>query len=55
LVHDAYLCLVSQNLPDWESRMHFFGVAAHLIRQIPDPGAARFPVGHLNTPGPSAQ
>ena len=55
LVHEAYLRLVSQNLPDWESRAHFFGVAAHLIRQIPDPGAARFPVGHLNTPGPSAQ
>ncbi len=26
--------LVAQNLPDWESRSHFFGVAAHLMRQI---------------------
>lgn len=34
LVHEAYLRLVSQNLPDWESRAHFFGVAAHLMRQI---------------------
>ena len=34
LVHEAYLRLVSQDLPDWESRSHFFGVAAHLMRQI---------------------
>jgi len=34
LVHEAYLRLVGQNLPDWESRSHFFGVAAHLMRQI---------------------
>ncbi|SPE41316.1 RNA polymerase, sigma-24 subunit, ECF subfamily [Candidatus Sulfopaludibacter sp. SbA3] len=34
LVHEAYLRLVGQNLPDWESRAHFFGVAAHLMRQI---------------------
>jgi RNA polymerase sigma factor (TIGR02999 family) len=34
LVHEAYLRLVGQHLPDWESRSHFFGVAAHLMRQI---------------------
>jgi RNA polymerase sigma-70 factor, ECF subfamily len=34
LVHEAYLRLVAQNLPDWSSRAHFFGVAAHLMRQI---------------------
>ncbi len=34
LVHEAYLRLVSQKLPDWESRAHFFGVAAHLMRQV---------------------
>ncbi len=34
LVHEAYLRLVSQNLPDWENRAHFFGVAAHLMRQV---------------------
>src|SRR5580765_4695509 len=34
LVHEAYLRLIAQQLPDWESRSHFFGVAAHLLRQI---------------------
>ena len=34
VVHEAYVRLVSQNMPDWESRSHFFGVAAHLMRQI---------------------
>lgn len=34
LIHEAYLQLVSQDLPDWESRAHFFGVAAQLMRQI---------------------
>ncbi len=26
--------LVQQQLPDWESRSHFFGVAAYLMRQL---------------------
>src|SRR4051812_26886700 len=34
LVHEAYLRLVAQDLPDWESRSHFFGVAAQLMRQV---------------------
>mgnify|MGYP002783940815 CR=1 FL=1 len=34
LVHEAYLRLVQQKLPDWESRSHFFGVAAYLMRQL---------------------
>ncbi|MGC9944945.1 MAG: sigma-70 family RNA polymerase sigma factor [Bryobacteraceae bacterium] len=34
LVHEAYLRLVAQDLPDWQSRAHFFGVAARLMRQI---------------------
>ena len=34
LIHEAYLRLVAQDLPDWQSRAHFFGVAAHLMRQI---------------------
>jgi RNA polymerase sigma factor (TIGR02999 family) len=34
LVHEAYIRLVAQNMPDWECRSHFFGVAAHLMRQI---------------------
>src|SRR5207244_413069 len=34
LVHEAYLRLVGHDLPDWQSRSHFFGVAAQLMRQI---------------------
>jgi RNA polymerase sigma factor (TIGR02999 family) len=34
LVHEAYVRLVGQNLPEWRSRAHFFGVAAQLMRQI---------------------
>jgi len=34
LVHEAYLRLVDQKSPDWEGRSHFFGIAAHLMRQI---------------------
>ena len=26
--------LVAQDMPDWECRSHFYGVAAHLMRQI---------------------
>jgi RNA polymerase sigma factor (TIGR02999 family) len=34
LVHEAYLRLVGQRLPDWKNRAHFFGVASQLMRQI---------------------
>lgn len=34
LVHELYLELVSHQLPDWESRSHFYGIAAHRMRQI---------------------
>jgi RNA polymerase sigma factor (TIGR02999 family) len=34
LVNEAYMRLVAQEMPDWEGRSHFFGVAAHLMRQI---------------------
>lgn len=34
LVHEAYVRMVAQNMPDWQCRSHFFGVAAHLMRQI---------------------
>lgn len=34
LVHEAYVRLVGGELPDWQSRSHFFGVAAHLMRQV---------------------
>jgi RNA polymerase sigma-70 factor (ECF subfamily) len=34
LVHEAYLRLVNQKNPSWQSRSHFFGIAARLMRQI---------------------
>ena len=41
LIHEAYLQLVGQELPDFQSRAHFFGVAAHVMRQILIAGARR--------------
>ena len=34
LVHEVYMRMLGQNLPDWQNRAHFFGVAARLMRQI---------------------
>jgi RNA polymerase sigma-70 factor (ECF subfamily) len=34
LVHEAYARLVQQNQPNYTSRAHFMGVAAHIMRQI---------------------
>lgn len=34
LVHEAYLRLVGQRDVNWQSRAHFFGVAAQLMRRI---------------------
>ena len=34
LVHEAYLRLFDQAKVEWQDRSHFFGVAAHCIRQI---------------------
>lgn len=34
LINEAYLRLIKQNFPEWQSRRHFFGVAAQLMRQI---------------------
>jgi RNA polymerase sigma factor (TIGR02999 family) len=34
LVHEAFLRLVDQTRTDWQSRAHFFGVAANVIRNI---------------------
>jgi len=34
LVHEAYLRLIGLNPPQWESRSHFFAIAAQLMRQI---------------------
>ena len=34
LIHEAYLRLIDQSLPQFNSRTHFFGVAAQIMRQI---------------------
>jgi RNA polymerase sigma factor (TIGR02999 family) len=34
LVHEAYLRLIAQSLPEWRNRAHFFAVAAQIMRQI---------------------
>jgi RNA polymerase sigma factor (TIGR02999 family) len=34
LVHEAYMRLAGQSPPQWQNRAHFFGIAAHLMRQI---------------------
>ena len=34
LVHEAYMRLVGQDQPDYQSRAHFYGVAAQVMRQI---------------------
>jgi RNA polymerase sigma factor (TIGR02999 family) len=34
LIHEAYLRLIDQKQPDWESRSQFYRFAAHLMRQI---------------------
>ena len=34
LVHEAYLRLIGLNSAQWESRTHFFAIAAQLMRQI---------------------
>jgi RNA polymerase sigma-70 factor (ECF subfamily) len=34
LIHEAYLRMVDQTLPEFNSRSHFYGVAAHYMRQI---------------------
>lgn len=34
LIHEAYLRLAAQRDVEWQSRSHFFGVAAHLMRLI---------------------
>jgi RNA polymerase sigma factor (TIGR02999 family) len=34
LVHEAYFKLVGQNRVQWQSRAHFFGIAAQMMRRI---------------------
>lgn len=34
LVHEAYVRMTGQDLPQWQNRAHFFAVAAQIMRQI---------------------
>jgi len=34
LIHEAYMQLVRQDVPDFQSRAHFYGAAAHIMRQL---------------------
>ncbi|HKI04103.1 MAG TPA: sigma-70 family RNA polymerase sigma factor [Thermoanaerobaculia bacterium] len=34
LIHEAYLRLADQRLPQWQNRAHFYGIAARVMRQI---------------------
>ena len=34
LIHESYLRMVEQDMPKWQNRAHFFGIAARLMRQI---------------------
>ncbi len=34
IVHDAYLRLIERNGVEWQSRSHFVGTLAHMMRQI---------------------
>ena len=34
LINEAYVRLIAQNVPSWQSRTHFYGIAAQLMRQI---------------------
>ena len=34
LVHEAYMRMVDQSVPQFKNRAHFFGIAANLMRQI---------------------
>ncbi len=34
LINEAYLRLVKHDFPEWQSRRHFYGVAAQVMRQV---------------------
>lgn len=34
LVHEVFLKIAEDQLPEWENRIHFFAIAARLIRQV---------------------
>ena len=45
LVHEAYVRLIGQDIPNFQNRAHFFGVAAHLMRQALVDSARKFRAG----------
>ena len=42
LVHEAYLRLVDDDKIEWESRAHFFGIAARVMRRVLVDNARRY-------------
>jgi RNA polymerase sigma factor (TIGR02999 family) len=34
LIHEAYLRLIDQQKVEWQNRLHFFGIAAQVMRRI---------------------
>jgi RNA polymerase sigma-70 factor (ECF subfamily) len=42
LIHEAYMQLVQHDLPDFQSRAHFFGIAARVMRQLLIGNARRY-------------
>ena len=34
LIHEAYLRMVGESLPEWQNRSHFFAIASRAMRQI---------------------
>jgi RNA polymerase sigma factor (TIGR02999 family) len=34
LIHEAYLRLIDQQHVEWQNRLHFFGIAAQVMRRI---------------------
>ena len=34
LIHEAYMRLMQREQPQWENRVHFFSIAARIMRQI---------------------
>jgi RNA polymerase sigma-70 factor (ECF subfamily) len=45
LVHEAYVRLIDQDTPAFRNRSHFFGVAAHVMRQVLVDSARRHRAG----------
>ncbi len=45
LINEAYLRMIDRTMPDWEGRAHFFGIAAHIMRQVLTDFARRLQTG----------